>query len=32
VLTQVAKSHGMEVGKISRSPIDDLVTFHETVG
>ncbi len=29
VLTQVAKSHGMEVGKISRSPIDDLVTFHE---
>jgi N-acetylglucosamine kinase-like BadF-type ATPase len=29
VLTQVAKSHGMEVGKIIRSPIDDLVTFHE---
>jgi len=32
VLTQVAKSHGMEVGKISRSPIDDLVTFHEKEG
>jgi N-acetylglucosamine kinase-like BadF-type ATPase len=29
VLTQVAKNHGMEVGKIIRSPIDDLVTFHE---
>ena len=29
VLTQVAKTHGMEVGKIIRSPIDDLVTFHE---
>jgi N-acetylglucosamine kinase-like BadF-type ATPase len=28
-LTQVAKSHGMEVGKIIRSPIDDLVTYHE---
>ena len=30
VLTQVARGHGMEVGKIIRSPIDDLVTFHET--
>ena len=29
VLTQVARSHGMEVGKIIRSPIDDLVTYHE---
>jgi glucosamine kinase len=29
VLTQVAKNHGMEVGKISRSPIDDLVAYHE---
>ena len=29
VLTQVARGHGMEVGKIIRSPIDDLVTFHE---
>jgi len=28
-LTQVAKSHGMEVGKIIRSPIDDLVSYHE---
>jgi glucosamine kinase len=28
-LVQVAKSHQMEVGKIIRSPIDDLVTFHE---
>ncbi|MBO2007750.1 N-acetylglucosamine kinase [Hymenobacter negativus] len=28
VLTQVAKNHGMEVGKIIRSPIDDLVAFH----
>ncbi len=28
-LTQVANSHGMQVGKIVRSPIDDLVTFHE---
>ncbi|WBO85574.1 N-acetylglucosamine kinase [Hymenobacter yonginensis] len=28
-LVQVAKSHDMEVGKIIRSPIDDLVTFHE---
>ena len=28
-LVQVAKSHGMEVGKIIRSPIDDLVSFHE---
>ena len=29
VLTQVARSHGMEVGKIIRSPIDDLVGYHE---
>ncbi|ALW86437.1 N-acetylglucosamine kinase [Hymenobacter sedentarius] len=29
VLTQVARGHGMEVGKIIRSPIDDLVTYHE---
>ncbi|HEX8326013.1 MAG TPA: N-acetylglucosamine kinase [Hymenobacter sp.] len=29
VLTQVARRHGMEVGKIIRSPIDDLVSFHE---
>ncbi|GAB3571198.1 ATPase [Hymenobacter daeguensis] len=29
VLTQLAKNHGMEVGKIIRSPIDDLVTYHE---
>ena len=28
VLTQVARGHGMEVGKIIRSPIDDLVTYH----
>lgn len=28
-LAQVAKDHGMEVGKIIRSPIDDLVAFHE---
>ncbi|GAA3929826.1 N-acetylglucosamine kinase [Hymenobacter algoricola] len=27
-LAQVAKSHGMEVGKIIRSPIDDLVDYH----
>ena len=32
VLTQVARSHGMEVGKIIRSPIDDLVTYHEQIG
>jgi hypothetical protein len=25
----VARSHGMEVGKIIRSPIDDLVGYHE---
>jgi len=31
-LTQVANSHGMQVGKIIRSPIDDLVSFHEHVG
>jgi len=30
-LTQVANSHGMQVGKIIRSPIDDLVSFHEHV-
>ncbi|MBD2766693.1 N-acetylglucosamine kinase [Hymenobacter sp. BT664] len=29
VLTQVARSYGMEVGKIIRSPIDDLVKYHE---
>ena len=29
VLTQVARTHGMEVGKIIRSPIDDLVGYHE---
>ena len=28
-LTQVANGHGMQVGKIMRSPIDDLVSFHE---
>ncbi|MDJ0365506.1 N-acetylglucosamine kinase [Hymenobacter sp. H14-R3] len=28
-LTQVANAHGMQVGKIIRSPIDDLVSFHE---
>jgi glucosamine kinase len=27
-LTQVVTSHGMSVGKIIRSPIDDLVTYH----
>ena len=27
-LTQVATTHGMAVGKIIRSPIDDLVTYH----
>ncbi|MBG8554908.1 N-acetylglucosamine kinase [Hymenobacter guriensis] len=27
-LEQVAKSYGMEVGKIIRSPIDDLVHYH----
>ena len=32
VLTQVAKSHGMEVGKIIRSPIDDLVAYHDHQG
>ncbi|WP_151087761.1 N-acetylglucosamine kinase [Hymenobacter baengnokdamensis] len=31
-LTQVANSHGMQVGKIIRSPIDDLVSFHEHAG
>jgi N-acetylglucosamine kinase-like BadF-type ATPase len=29
-LAQVARSHGMEVGKIIRSPIDDLVSYHES--
>jgi len=29
VLAQVAKTHGMTVGKIIRSPIDDLVSYHE---
>jgi len=28
-LAQVARNHGMEVGKIIRSPIDDLVSYHE---
>lgn len=28
-LAQVARKHGMEVGKIIRSPIDDLVSYHE---
>ena len=28
-LTQGARAHGMEVGKIIRSPIDDLVSYHE---
>ncbi|SNR33840.1 MULTISPECIES: N-acetylglucosamine kinase [Hymenobacter] len=28
-LSQVARDHHMEVGKIIRSPIDDLVSFHE---
>lgn len=27
-LTQVANNHGMQVGKIIRSPIDDLVEYH----
>ena len=27
-LTEVAQRHGMAVGKILRSPIDDLVSFH----
>jgi glucosamine kinase len=31
-LTQVANNHGMQVGKIIRSPIDDLVSFHEHLG
>jgi glucosamine kinase len=29
-LTQVANEHGMQVGKIIRSPIDDLVSYHES--
>jgi N-acetylglucosamine kinase-like BadF-type ATPase len=29
VLTHVAENHGMQVGKIIRSPIDDLVAYHE---
>ncbi|TGE18289.1 N-acetylglucosamine kinase [Hymenobacter elongatus] len=28
-LAQVARNHNMEVGKIIRSPIDDLVSYHE---
>ena len=28
-LMQVARTHGMEVGKIIRSPLDDLVSYHE---
>ncbi|QNH60904.1 N-acetylglucosamine kinase [Hymenobacter sediminicola] len=28
-LAQVARAHNMEVGKIIRSPIDDLVSYHE---
>ena len=28
-LTQVVRGHGMEVGKIIRSPIDDLASYHE---
>ena len=30
-LTQVATAHGMAVGKIIRSPIDDLVSYHLAV-
>ena len=30
-LTQVATAHGMVVGKIIRSPIDDLVSYHLAV-
>jgi len=29
-LAEVARNHGMEVGKIIRSPIDDLVSYHES--
>ena len=29
-LAQVARAHNMEVGKIIRSPIDDLVSYHES--
>lgn len=29
VLSRVARNHGMEVGKIIRSPIDDLASYHE---
>ena len=29
VLAQVANTHGMTMGKIIRSPIDDLVAYHE---
>ena len=28
-LMQVAQGHGMQLGKIIRSPIDDLVSYHE---
>ena len=31
-LTQVMTSHGMAVGKILRSPIDDLVSYHLEAG
>ncbi|KAA9339379.1 N-acetylglucosamine kinase [Hymenobacter busanensis] len=30
-LAQVARAHGMQVGKIIRSPIDDLVDYHVSV-
>lgn len=30
-LAQVAQGHGMAMGKIVRSPIDDLVEFHQTL-
>jgi glucosamine kinase len=29
-LAQAARNHSMEVGKIIRSPIDDLVSYHES--
>ena len=29
VLTQVARRYGMDVGKIIRSPIDDLASYHQ---
>jgi glucosamine kinase len=31
-LTQVATAHGMSIGKIIRSPIDDLVSYHLAAG